>query len=112
MTQPKPTDIYERTMKMLKPALERVATDAEFRNRLELDPLGALAELNVELDADTQRDLEGKRFSEFWAERRQSAEGVVGIRELPPEDGTLTDQELDSAAGGRLSRFAPPYVPV
>jgi len=66
MTQP-PNEIYERTMKMLKPALERVATDPEFRNRLEVNPLAALAEVHVELDADTRRELEGRRFSEFWA---------------------------------------------
>jgi hypothetical protein len=127
MTPPQPKDTYERTMKMLKPALERVATDPAFRNRLELTPLAALAEMNVELDADTRRELEGKRFSEFWASRRQAAEGPVGVRDLPPTPGQMTDKELDAVSGGialdpnqvaltpsRLSvgSFAPPYVPV
>jgi hypothetical protein len=129
MTEPKPNEIYERTMKMLKPALERVATDSEFRNRLEVNPLAALAEMNVELDADTRRELEGKRFSEFWAQRQQAAEGPVGVRDLPPEDGLLTDKELGAVSGGfvaptlirmplsptkitPIGSFAPPYVPV
>lgn len=132
MTQPQPLEIYERTMKMLKPALERVASDPEFRSRLEANPLAALAEVNAELDADTRRELEGKRFSEFWALRQKAAEGPVQVRDLPPEDGELTDDQLDKVAGGivvesptlsptrttlgspnlSLSAFAPPYVPV
>ena len=126
MTQPQPNEIYERTMKMLKPALERVATDPEFRNRLEINPLAALAELNVELDAETRRELEGKRFSEFCALRQKAAEGPVGVRDLPPEEGLLTDKDLDAVSGGfvaptrtsvspsrtSVGSFAPPYVPV
>ena len=125
MTKPTPTEMYERTMKMLKPALERVASDPAFRNRLEVDPLTALAEVNVELDADTRRELEGKRFSEFWAARRQAVEGPVGLRDLPPKD-----KEQDAVVGGfvatehgtikspitpvrsPLPTYAPPYVPV
>ena len=129
MQPPTPQEIYERTMKMLGPALERVAADAEFRDRLEINPLAALAELNIELDAETQRELEGKRFSEFWALRRQAAEGVVGVRDLPPEPGLLSDEQLAGVSGGLmlspdlikqpltttkppLGSFAPPYVPV
>lgn len=129
MTQPQPNEMYERTMKMLKPALERVASDPEFRNRLEINPLAALAELNVELDADTRRELESKRFSEFWALRRKAAEGPVGVRDLPPEENLLTDKDLDAVSGGfvlptsptrmpvspsrqSLGSYAPPYVPV
>ena len=130
MTPPTPHEIYERTMKMLGPALERVAADAEFRSRLEDNPLAALAELNIEVDADTRRELEGKRFSEFWAQRRQAAEGVVGVRDLPPEPGLLNDEQLADVSGGvlalpptlikqplsptkpSLGSFAPPYVPV
>lgn len=130
MTQPTPHEIYERTMKMLGPALERVAADAEFRNRLEMNPLAALAELNIEVDADTRRELEGKRFSEFWELRRKAAEGVVGVRDLPPEAGLLSDEQLAGVSGGvfslssptlikqplttekALTSFAPPYVPV
>jgi hypothetical protein len=113
MSQERPNDIYDRTMKMLKPALERVASDPAFRNRLEINPLEALAEMNVELDADTRRELEGKRFSEFWALRRRAVEGPVEVRDLPPEDGVLDDQKLDAVSGGRgIERFAPPYVPV
>jgi len=125
MTQPQPQEVYERTMRMLGPALERVATDPEFRDRLEANPLAALAEMNVELDAQTGQELEGKRFSEFWALRRKAAEGPVGVRDLPP-DGALTGQELETVTGGflappRLSvdlnarsigMYAPPYVPV
>ena len=112
MTQD-PSDLYERTVKMLKPALERVASDSEFRSRLELNPLAALAEVNVELDADTRRELEGRRFSEFWASRRSAAQGPVQVRDLPPEGEALDDQQLDAVSGGmRSERFAPPYVPV
>ena len=121
MTKPTPTEMYEQTMKMLKPALERVASDPAFRNRLEVDPLTALAEMNVELDADTRRELEGKRFSEFWAARRQSVGGPVGLRDLPPKD-----KDMEAVAGGfaapirtplapirdPLISYAPPYVPV
>jgi hypothetical protein len=128
MTPPTPREIYERTMKMLGPALERVASDAEFRDRLEANPLAALAELNIDVDADTRRELEGKRFSEFWALRRQAAEGVVGVRDLPPESGQLSDEQLAGVSGGLMLSpdlikqplspkapivsFAPPYVPV
>jgi hypothetical protein len=113
MTQERRNELYDKTMKMLKPALERVASDPAFRNRLETNPLEALAEMNVELDADTRRELEGKRFSEFWALRRSAIEGRVGVRDLPPEGGALDDQTLDAVSGGRgMERFAPPYVPV
>ncbi len=127
MTQPTPNEKHERMMKMLKPALERVASDPEFRNRLETTPLAALAEMNVELDEDTRRELEGKRFSEFWALRQQAPEGPVGLRDLPPKD-----KDQDAVSGGftlttktplsplsptspirkPVGSFAPPYVPV
>jgi hypothetical protein len=70
--------------------------------------------MNVQLDADTRRELEGKRFSEFWAQRRKAIEGPVEVRDLPPEDGALDDKSLDAASGGmrRLEHYAPPYVPV
>ena len=88
--------------------------------------------MNVEIDPDTRRELEGRRFSEFWASRRQAAEGPVGVRDLPPEEGLLSDQELDAVSGGivpltstqlftkptlsptklSVGQFAPPYVPV
>lgn len=113
MTQEQRNELYEQTMKMLKPALERVVSDAAFRNRLETNPLAALAEMNVELDADTRRELEGKRFSEFWALRRSAIGGPVDVRDLPPQDGELDDQTLDAVSGGlRMERYAPPYVPV
>jgi hypothetical protein len=126
-------DLYARTMAMLGPALERVASDPEFRSRLELTPLEALAEMHVEVDEATRRALEGKRFSEFWAERRTLIEGTLGVRDLPPEAGALDDAQLEKVSGGfglepapvlqRPSiepggvgplnpRFAPPYVPV
>ncbi len=133
MTQD-PNDLYERTMAMLGPALERVASDPAFRTRLEMSPLEALAEMRVELDEATRRELEGKRFSQFWAARRQAAEGSIGLRDLPPEVGELDDKALEAVSGGmqleppgpsrpRLEpgpggmgpmnpRFAPPYVPV
>ena len=114
MTQEPRDERYEKVMAMLKPALERVATDPAFRNRLELHPLDALAEMNVVLDAETRADLEGQRFSEFWAQRRKAADGPVENRDLPPEDGLLDDKQLDKVAGGmrRLEHYAPPYVPV
>ena len=111
---------------MLKPALERVVSDPVFRDRFELTPLEALEEMGVKLDADTRAELEGKRFSEFWAARRKVVEGPVEVRDLPPGGRTLDDEELESVAGGlgvsplikSLSVayadpiFAPPYVPV
>jgi hypothetical protein len=114
MSQEARNELYQKTMTMLKPALERVASDPEFRTKLELNPLAALAEMKVELDADTRRELEGKRFSEFWAARRRAVEGRVEVRDLPPEQGLLDDQQLDAVSGGMRSveRYAPPYVPV
>jgi hypothetical protein len=129
-----PRELYQRTMAMLGPALERVASDPTFRTRLEMAPLEALAEMGIELDGATRRELEGKRFSEFWAARRQAAEGSIGLRDLPPEVGALDDKALDAVSGGMQMeppgpsrprfepgpgglgpmnpRFAPPYVPV
>jgi hypothetical protein len=122
--------LYEATIALLKPALERVASDAEFRARLEQAPLAVLDELGIELDAATRAELTGKRFSEFWAARRRTVEGPVEIRDLPPEKGALEDQQLEAVAGGAglpvlgvglpgaplasgpLVNFAPPYVPV
>jgi hypothetical protein len=133
MTQEPANDLYARTMAMLGPALERVASDPAFRERLEETPLAALAEMHVELDEVTRRELEGKRFSEFWAARRRAAEGRLDVRDLPPEPGELDDKALEKVSGGiglepspilprpGLSpgglgpmnpRFAPPYVPV
>jgi hypothetical protein len=121
MTQDQRTEVYERTIKMLKPALERVVSDPEFRNRLEQTPLRVLDELGIELDASTRAEMEGKRFSEFWAARRKIVEGPVEVRDLPPEDGALTERQLEAVAGGLtlsgtslglLQAYAPPYVPV
>ena len=126
-------ELYRRTMAMLGPALERVASDPAFRDRLEASPLEALAEMGVALDESTRRELEGKRFSEFWAARRRAAEAGIDVRDLPPEPGALDDKALDAVAGGfglepgpvlrsptlapggmgpMDPRFAPPYVPV
>ena len=90
--------LYEKTLTMLKPALERVASDAAFRERLELNPLQALAEMNVEIDDALRAELADKRFSEFWE--------------------SLQDKDLETVAGGLyltsgvVASFAPPYVPV
>lgn len=125
------TSLYDRTVALLKPVMERVASDADFRDRFEASPLQIFDELGVPLDAETRQDLEGKRFSEFWAARRQAIEGPVQVRDLPPPEGALDDQQLDQVHGGRLDislssglkpiglkpigpplNFAPPYVPV
>jgi hypothetical protein len=121
MTEDQRTEVYERTIKMLKPALDRVVSDPEFRNRLEQAPLKVLDELGVELDASTRAELEGKRFSEFWAARRKVVEGPVEVRDLPPAEGALSEKQLEAVAGGLtlsgtnlnlLQAYAPPYVPV
>jgi hypothetical protein len=106
-----PVEREERTRnetyeKMLKPALERVASDPQFRDRLELNPLEALNELGVSLDAGTRAELQGKRFSEFWAARRSALGAPIEVRDLPAEVGA------PDANGRREVTFAPPYVPV
>jgi hypothetical protein len=119
MTNEQRNEMYERTMSMLRPALERIVSDPDFRQRLEFKPLAALTEVGVELDANTRNELEGKRFSEFWAARRKSVEGPVEVRDLPPQTGSLEERDLEMVAGGLsllntslLQSFAPPYVPV
>jgi hypothetical protein len=110
--------IYEKTITMLKPALERVASDPAFRERLELNPLQAIDEMNVAIDDFLRAELAGRRFSEFWEAHRKAAEGPVEVRDLPPEDGALPDKDLETVTGGLLlysdpiASFAPPYVPV
>jgi hypothetical protein len=111
---------YEKTVELLKPAFERVVSDPEFRKRFEATPLEVLDELGVVLDEATRKEFEGKTFSEFWAARRRAVEGPVQIRDLPPEEGALADEQLGSVAGGvglvlgkgPIPSFAPPYVPV
>jgi len=113
MTDPR-SELYRQTLAQLRPALERVASDAAFRERLERAPIEALEEMQVPLDPALRAELAGKRFSEFWAARRKSVEGPVEIRDLPPEP--LADEELAAVAGGisfgGTINFAPPYVPV
>jgi len=122
--------LFDSTLKMLRPALERLVSDPVFRDRFELNPLEALDEMGVKVDADTRAELEGKRFSEFWAARRKVVEGPVETRDLPPATDQLDDRDLEEVTGGlavlstptllrRLSAtygdiptFAPPYVPV
>jgi hypothetical protein len=108
-------DLYAQTLAQLRPALERVASDPAFRERLERTPLAALEEMKVPLDPGLRAELAGKRFSEFWAARRKTVEGPVEIRDLPPET-TLGEEELAAISGGisfaGLVNFAPPYVPV
>jgi hypothetical protein len=120
--------LFDSTLKMLKPALERVVSDPVFRDRFELTPLRALDEMGVKLDADTRAELEGKRFSEFWAARRKVVEGPVETRDLPPASEELDDGDLETVTGGVSvstssllkslyatydePTFAPPYVPV
>ena len=111
---------YETTFELLKPALERVASDPEFRARFEQSPLLVLDEIGIELDSATRAELIGKRFSEFWAARRHAVEGPLEVRDLPPSDGSIEDQRLDAVVGGAtlgfssgsIVNFAPPYVPV
>jgi len=130
MNKEERSEIYARTMAMLKPALDRVASDSAFRTRLEANPLEALAEMQIELDPATRHEMEGRRFSEFWALRRKVLEGPIEVRDLPPRT-----EELESVAGGAITTiqspilspspgfgtltpprgitdFAPPYVPV
>lgn len=112
---------YERVFSLLSPALKRIATDEEFRAKLEADPLAALDEMNLEVDADIAADLEGVTFSQFWEAHRKKVEGPGALRDLPPNDH-LSDHELSTVvAGGNaaalreqkaISSFAPPYVPV
>jgi hypothetical protein len=116
---------------MLKPAIERIASDPAFRDRFELAPLQMLDEMGVKLDQQTRAELEGKRFSEFWAARKKVVEGPVEVRDLPPGGRALDDDDLESVTGGVMSRplanplvsslgsaygdipiFAPPYVPI
>jgi hypothetical protein len=121
--------LFDSTLKTLKPALERVVSDPAFRERFELAPLQALDEMGVKLDAQTRAELEGRRFSEFWAARRKVVEGPVETRDLPPATQELDDADLEGVAGGAgvstpsllkslsaaygdIPTFAPPYVPV
>jgi hypothetical protein len=120
--------LFDSTLRMLKPALQRVASDPVFRDRFEATPLEALDELGVKLDAATRAELEGKRFSEFWAARKKIVEGPVEVRDLPPASRELDDADLEQVAGGvgvvsglikglaaaygDIPTFAPPYVPV
>ena len=123
--------LFDSTLRMLKPAIERIASDPAFRDRFELAPLQALDEMGVALDPKTRAELEGKRFSEFWAARKKVVEGPVEVRDLPPGGRALDDNELEGVAGGIMTRplvnnsltslrsaygdiptFAPPYVPV
>ena len=116
MTDDTRKQTYEQTLAMLRPALERVASDPRYREHLERDPLSALAELGVELDQPTRAEMEGKRFSEFWAARRARVEGPIEVRDLPPNAEELAEEELATTVGGitayMLTGFAPPYVPV
>jgi hypothetical protein len=123
MTSDPKKELHEKIVTLLKPVFDRVVVDPEFRERLEQTPLAVLDEIGVELDLQTRGELEGKRFSEFWAARRAHVEGPVQIRDLPPEQGeALDEQELEAVVGGLLlsstylrsptPSFAPPYVPV
>jgi hypothetical protein len=115
-----PERVYQATLAQLKPALERVVKDPVFRERLEERPLEALREVGIQPDAALQAELTGKRFSEFWAARRAAVEGPVATRDLPPDEGSLRDEQLEGVAGGLSAfglqgpapNFAPPYVPV
>ena len=112
---------YQRVFKLLSPALKRVAGDEEFRAKLEANPLAALTEMNLEVDADIAAELEGVTFSQFWATHRERVEGPGALRDLPP-DHVLSDAELSAVVAGGdsialreqkvISTFAPPYVPV
>jgi hypothetical protein len=116
MTEDARRELYLKTMAALKPALDRVVTEPAFRDRLEATPLSVLDELGVPLDAATRLELQGRRFSEFWAARRQLVEGPVESRQLPPDPGALDDRRLEAVTGGTnflsITHFAPPYVPV
>ena len=123
MTSDPKKELQQKFVTLLKPVFDRVVVDPAFRERLEQTPLAVLDEFGVELDSQTRRELEGKRFSEFWATRRTNVEGPVQIRDLPPEQGdALNEQELEAVAGGLLlsstylstttTTFAPPYVPI
>ena len=112
MTADPRQELYMKTVALLKPALDRVLADPLFRDRLERTPLAVLDELGVRLDAATRAELEGRRFSEFWAARRRSVEGPVEVRDLPPGEQALSQDQLDSVTGGHFVSTAPPYVPV
>jgi hypothetical protein len=115
-----PQRVYQATLALLKPALERVVKDPAFRQRLEERPLEALLEVGIQPDDALQAELVGKRFSEFWAARREAVEGPVETRDLPPEEASLRSEQLEAITGGLSAfavtghtlNFAPPYVPV
>jgi hypothetical protein len=123
MTSDPKKELHEKFVTLLKPVFDRVVIDPAFRDRFEQTPLTVLDEIGVELDPQTRAELEGKRFSEFWAARRAFVEGPVQIRDLPPDQGdALDEQELEAVVGGLMlsytsplsptPTFAPPYVPV
>jgi hypothetical protein len=87
--------------KALQAVLEYIATNREFRKRLEEAPLETLDEFGIEVDEETREVLEGKRFSEFVGAVEARAADTPGNRQLTPE-------EADLVVGG----YAPPYVPV
>lgn len=112
---------YQRVFDLLKPALLRMVDDAGFRERFEAEPLSVLGEMNIELSPELAAEMEGRTFSEFWSAHRARSGPRVQIRDLPPDSGELTEDEMRQVAGGSkaalaeqeaISRFAPPYVPV
>src|SRR5262245_50046052 len=108
MTSDPKKELNEKFVTLLKPVFDRVVVDPAFRERFEQTPLAVLDEIGLELDAQTRGELEGKRFSEFWATRRAHVEGPVQIRDLPPEQGeVLNEQELEAVVGGLLLTGTP-----
>jgi len=94
----------QQKLDALKKVLGFIATNPEYRKRLEEDPLAILDEAKVQLDEATRKGLRGKRFSEFVRAAETKVVEAAMDRELDPD-------EAATIVGG-VSYYAPPYVPV
>ena len=65
MTNDQRKEMYERTMSMLKPALERIVSDPDFRQQLEFKPLAALTEVGA-LDMQRISGMAWRRGDEIF----------------------------------------------
>jgi hypothetical protein len=54
-------------------AMDKIASDPEFRKKLEQKPIETFAAIGIEFDAKTQKLMQNKKFSELIAEQKAAA---------------------------------------
>jgi hypothetical protein len=83
-------------------AMDRLATDKAFQEKLDKTPLDALKDLGIEIDAETKEAFKGKSFEDITKVEETKdlkVQPVATLQVRPKITGILTKSKVISLAG-------------